>query len=983
MPYLTHSLTRSSDQTRELLDFCEHHSSPRQNVDFQAMATALAQIFRAYINQTEITCIVKGRIRRPNAIGDSLNLLGKNVRSYQILVSNKAYKVPSIKILVNGSDEKNTYYSFSSNDTFRLTGFRTSTKSLSQKRLRERRAAGFLLDWSVYYMTAQFPATEPLQKYNDILFEVLLTSYWPSGEGPNLPSHLFWKNFKKRPEIEQPDSLMLALQDGLTRLCFTPSGRLISLRDVNIMIQGHDPGMGASRIKNLLMEGFEEIVIYACQQCFFQPGNTTVDATLSHICRSLRIVMQDEYLPLEHVDTRRILHRAWLRLQFMLVVKDTTNSATEDSIPPIKCRSQASDIQPLIKRIANSIVSHPMATSVLISVLLRVHETDIPLILLIASYAYCKSLQSEAWGTEETRVATAIGSQVEVLSDEIERAVAFTNELCQQMQDDGPYESCDASDTRPRNGHSEDVSNTALKEAGQDSAPLFREQEKFQNFKAPELLLRYTDRELERFIFSIEALEAFVDVLLFWLPRLGLNQEIELKPDVSKRNIDRDEEFVASEHLCLETPPGSGLKDAIQVQIEALNASTRLREACIRLGAYILGSWNSDRLWIEIARLFNAPVANGYRRVTWQSDFDDSDPSDLDEHLLELADCQAASLSSMICTSENQLIGTFRLSDRMMLSAPSSKFQHSPATKTSLGTSIIKQSAGGTNSDHLGNCSSNGPRNQLAIENSTTESSQLNVKRFFEVCISMGNHAVRLEEIDLSSVHSDGALFKHIWNRYRQSRGFCMRRLFLKPRDVHFVQFCLNRSLQDLVGIQKSPSEYPPDEEVQWNRYHYVRPKLLMPANLFLHFLHLAGKDSERLHYRRTWIERLPKKLETAILEVDTTARIFPGLSAEVQVQRAEEGTSVPNWALHTNQPQSLDDPEETDIVTGWGVHIIEGPNHSGLSFVLMFGVVISFFVSVMLTGLARTEEQGFGVGSFLIAVLTCGMTAVYFALTD
>jgi hypothetical protein len=73
----------------------------------------------------------------------------------------------------------------------------------------------------------------------------------------------------------------------------------------------------------------------------------------------------------------------------------------------------------------------------------------------------------------------------------------------------------------------------------------------------------------------------------------------------------------------------------------------------------------------------------------------------------------------------------------------------------------------------------------------------------------------------------------------------------------------------------------------------------------------------------------------------------------------------------------------EDDLVFGWGVHILEGPNHAGLSIILAVGVFISFVVSGMVVGFAKTQEQAFGIGSFLIGILTCSMAAVYFWLMD
>ncbi len=58
---------------------------------------------------------------------------------------------------------------------------------------------------------------------------------------------------------------------------------------------------------------------------------------------------------------------------------------------------------------------------------------------------------------------------------------------------------------------------------------------------------------------------------------------------------------------------------------------------------------------------------------------------------------------------------------------------------------------------------------------------------YFEVCTNVGNYAVGHFEIDISEACTDGQLFEKIWDTYNQSRGFGIRRLFLRPRDVHFV----------------------------------------------------------------------------------------------------------------------------------------------------------------------------------------------------
>jgi len=82
-------------------------------------------------------------------------------------------------------------------------------------------------------------------------------------------------------------------------------------------------------------------------------------------------------------------------------------------------------------------------------------------------------------------------------------------------------------------------------------------------------------------------------------------------------------------------------------------------------------------------------------------------------------------------------------------------------------------------------------------------------------------------------------------------------------------------------------------------------------------------------------------------------------------------------------EQQGGDDGEKGDIVFGWGVHILEGPNHANLSLMLALGITVASLVSCLVVKVAETSEQGFGIGQFLIAVVGCSTTALYFALED
>jgi hypothetical protein len=154
------------------------------------------------------------------------------------------------------------------------------------------------------------------------------------------------------------------------------------------------------------------------------------------------------------------------------------------------------------------------------------------------------------------------------------------------------------------------------------------------------------------------------------------------------------------------------------------------------------------------------------------------------------------------------------------------------------------------------------------------------------------------------------------------------------------------------------PDEFPPKMELDEKRYHYLCPKIKMPVNVFLHYLHRARWNIWGEHTEDTWLQRLPKKLYKSVL-------------AEVRQDNA------------INQHGEQDAATDPNLAFGWGIHILDGPNHAVLSLLLIIGVAVAFVVSGMIVGLAKTQEQGFGVGNFLLAILASIMAAVYFKLQD
>ena len=61
-------------------------------------------------------------------------------------------------------------------------------------------------------------------------------------------------------------------------------------------------------------------------------------------------------------------------------------------------------------------------------------------------------------------------------------------------------------------------------------------------------------------------------------------------------------------------------------------------------------------------------------------------------------------------------------------------------------------------------------------------------RKYFELCVNIGNYAIEHHEIDISDVTSDSELFRRIWDKYNLSRWKRIwRRIFFQPRTIHFV----------------------------------------------------------------------------------------------------------------------------------------------------------------------------------------------------
>ncbi|MCJ1380772.1 hypothetical protein MMC17_003881 [Xylographa soralifera] len=205
--------------------------------------------------------------------------------------------------------------------------------------------------------------------------------------------------------------------------------------------------------------------------------------------------------------------------------------------------------------------------------------------------------------------------------------------------------------------------------------------------------------------------------------------------------------------------------------------------------------------------------------------------------------------------------------------------------------------------------------------------------KFLEVCVNTGKWHRSLGEIDITRVSCDSELFALVKQRYDEVRGHRTKLFFLEPVKVDWVQFSLEE--RHRVGIMLHPMAVPPKREVDNHNYDYtpcpLKPLPPIPNNVFMHHLNDPGP-----HRRPTWLHRLPKKMNHSLLN-----------SSE-------------------------------ELVTGWGLHIIEGPNWVAIWTAAFCVTFVSGVVSTLWSVLRNDVSGGFGIGSWLVSASTLGMMAYF-----
>ncbi|OCL02886.1 hypothetical protein AOQ84DRAFT_348486 [Glonium stellatum] len=361
----------------------------------------------------------------------------------------------------------------------------------------------------------------------------------------------------------------------------------------------------------------------------------------------------------------------------------------------------------------------------------------------------------------------------------------------------------------------------------------------------------------------------------------------------------------------------------------------------------------------KIKRWARPPVKEGYRRIEWKCtcgqemyrDFSNSDPKAIDTFLVgffpqSLPDLTLASSTKDSGAlkakffepelgSKKGLHGLVPPDINPGIQGPTGAAAISglnlnirPVPELSPTVRDIDDSQSTSSEIRTSSGLSNHPQVSQRVCNRSSHPNQ----KFLEVCINTGQYTVSLGEINVSDIKSDGQLFEKINQRYHEMRGSHIRRILRKPVDIHFVRFSLQRTYR--VGILGKPMEMPPEEEVRKKHYEFSCPfPPPMDSREFLHHFYIHGD----VHPQSIYLERLPKKLEPSLSQLQSQGLTF-----------------------------------------GWGIHIIEGPNKSALSWACFVILLLSFVVSVVYAVTMKTQEQGFGIGQWMVAVLSVALIALY-----
>jgi len=112
-------------------------------------------------------------------------------------------------------------------------------------------------------------------------------------------------------------------------------------------------------------------------------------------------------------------------------------------------------------------------------------------------------------------------------------------------------------------------------------------------------------------------------------------------------------------------------------------------------------------------------------------------------------------------------------------------------------------------------------------------------------------------------------------------------------------------------------------------------------ANAFLHYMSCTHSEAS-LSRGKKWFNRLPKRLERGLEELRRSSNI------------------------------------EMDV-TGWGIHIIEGPNVAAIAFLTSVVMVLCGIGSTVYGVVRKDVSGGFAIGAFVVAMWGSTMATLFF----
>ncbi|KAF2438997.1 hypothetical protein P171DRAFT_370751 [Karstenula rhodostoma CBS 690.94] len=330
------------------------------------------------------------------------------------------------------------------------------------------------------------------------------------------------------------------------------------------------------------------------------------------------------------------------------------------------------------------------------------------------------------------------------------------------------------------------------------------------------------------------------------------------------------------------------------------------------------------RYFRHLQRQFRPPVKPDMRRMEWTcacgedlfADFQDDDPVAFNE-------LHAALMAGSTLT--NSVGGT--------ASFPSSS---TPDTTTQV--PVSSSSASPLRQRYPQPSSGNIPAQMLRAPLGVTETNQAPPPRYLAVSSSFGGIYKGLSELDISQLKSDAQLFMAVATIYLELSSWRrLRRIFLKPVSVEFVQLSVWDVHKGYVSISDRPACVPPENEPNYDfAPRPLAPLPPVPPEIFVHYLGHRGGSHNPASNRFVWTPRLPTRKLKRLIDCD-----------------------VPTY--------------------GWGIFIKEGPNRLLIFWMAILSVVCSVLLSILWATLKGDVQGASGLGSLILGVHSVIMAVFMF----